>query len=177
VRSDLPSGRDREHEDEDEDRAGRYDVRRGQYSQDKEHLRILSILYYVFGGLGVFGGLFPLIYVAMGVFMVSGGMGPPARGGAGGPPPELATFGYFFIFIGGGISLFLFALAGCALFTGYNLSRRKRYMFCFVDACICCIQVPLGTILGVFTIVVLARPGVKELFDDSPAETLPAPGA
>jgi hypothetical protein len=71
--------------------------------------------------------------------------------------------------------LFLLALAGCALFTGYNLSRKKRYMFCFVDACICCIQVPLGTILGVFTIVVLARPGVKELFDRDSAETPMAP--
>jgi hypothetical protein len=172
----LPSARDQEEKDEDSDygRRDRYDVRHGQFSRDEEHLRILSILYYVFGGLSVFGGLFPLIYVVMGVFMVSGAMGPPGRGGAGGPPPELATVGYFFIVIFGGISLFMLALAGCALFTGYNLSRKKRYMFCFVDACFCCIQLPLGTILGVFTIVVLARPGVKELFDNSPTETLTA---
>jgi hypothetical protein len=148
-------------------------VRRAQYSRDEEHLRILSILYYVFGGLGLFGGLFPLIYVAMGAVMVSGGMGPPGRGGPGGPP-DLSTVGYFLIVIFGVISLLLFVLAGCALFTGYNLSRKKRYMFCFVDACICCIQVPLGTILGVFTIVVLARPGVKDLFEQGPKETLTA---
>jgi hypothetical protein len=169
VRPDLPSARDQEAEDEDHDyrRRDRFDVRRGQFSRDEEHLRILSIMYYVFGGLAVFGGLFPLIYVAMGVFIVSGGMGPPGSAGPGAPPPAI---GWLLIAIGGGFSLLVLALAGCALFTGYNLSRKKRYMFCFVDACTCCIQVPLGTILGVFTIVVLARPSVKELFDHGPEE-------
>jgi hypothetical protein len=173
VRPDLPSGRDQEDEDEDRDdrRDDRYDVRRSPYSRDQEHLRILSILYYVFGGLGVFGGLFPLIYVVIGFVLLS--IGPTKPGGPPGPPPEFVA--WLMIGFGGGISLFLLALAGCALFTGYNLSRKKRYMFCFVDACICCIQVPLGTILGVFTIVVLARPGVKELFDNSPTEARLAP--
>ena len=77
------------------------------------------------------------------------------------PPPEL---GWIFIAIGGGISLFTWAVAACCLFAGYNLGAKKRYIFCFVVACLCCIQIPLGTILGVFTIVVLARPSVKDLF-------------
>jgi hypothetical protein len=173
VRPDLPSARDYENEDnkeEDEDyqRGGRYDVRRGQFSRDEEHLRILSILYYVFGGLGAFGGLFPLIYVALGVAFLSGSMGPPGKGGAGGPPPEL---GWIFIGIGSAISLLVWSLAACTLFAAYNLSKKRRYLFCFVIACISCASVPLGTILGVFTIVVLARPGVKELFDHGPTET------
>jgi hypothetical protein len=172
VRPDLPSGRDQEDEDEDRDdrRDDRYDVRRGPYSRDQEHLRILSIMYYVFGGLGVFGGLFPLIYVAMGVAFLSGSMAPP--GSNGGPPPEI---GWILIALGGSFSLLVWLMAACTLFAAYNLSRKKRYLFCFVIACICCASVPLGTILGVFTIVVLARPGVKELFDRDPAETRLAP--
>ena len=43
-------------------------------------------------------------------------------------------------------------------------------MFCFVIACLACMQMPLGTILGVFTIIVLARPSVKEMFDRSSAQ-------
>jgi hypothetical protein len=176
VRPDLPSARDYENEDnkdnkdEDEDyrRDDRFDMRRGQFSRDEEHLRILSILYYVFGGLGAFGGLFPLIYVALGVAFVSGAMGPAGRGGQGGPPPEL---GWIFIVFGGVISLLVWSMAACALFAAYNLSKKRRYLFCFVIACLSCASVPLGTILGVFTIVVLARPGVKELFDNSPTET------
>ena len=159
MRSDLPSRREA---DEDEDYRGRshrgFDVRRGQYSQDAEHVRILSILFYVFGGLGALGGLFPLIYVAMGAAFVSGGMG----GAAGGPPPAV---GYLLIAFGGIASLLVWSIAGCTLFTAYNLGRKTRYMFCFVIACLCCMSVPLGTILGVFTIIVLARPAVKEMFD------------
>ena len=176
VRPDLPSARDHENEDnkhnkdEDEDyrRDDRFDMRRGQFSRDEEHLRILSILYYVFGGLSVFGGLFPLIYVALGVAFVSGAMGPAAKGGAGAPPPEL---GWIFIVFGGVFSLLILSMAACTLFTAYNLSKKRRYLFCFVIACLCCASIPLGTVLGVFTIVVLVRPGVKELFDNPPTET------
>ena len=34
----------------------------------------------------------------------------------------------------------------------------------FVVACILCLNVPIGTALGVFTILVLVRPTVKDLF-------------
>ena len=169
VRPDLPSARDREEEEEDQDyrRGARYDVRRGEFSRDEEHLRILSILYYVFGGLGVFGGLFPLIYVFLGVVFLSGSMAPP--GSSGGPPPEI---GWIFVVMGGTFSLLVWAMAACTLLAAYNLSKKRRYLFCFVIACLCCASIPLGTILGVFTIVVLARPGVKELFEQGPTETL-----
>jgi hypothetical protein len=112
VRPDLPSARDQEDEDEDHDyrRRDRFDVRRGQFSRDEEHLRILSIMYYVFGGLAVFGGLFPLIYVAFGIVILSGGMGPTGSGGSGAPP----AIGWLLIAFGGGVSLFVLALAGCA---------------------------------------------------------------
>lgn len=169
MRPDLPSSRSRQDDDEDEDhsprRRDRYDLRQDRFSRDEEHLRILSILYYVFGGLGVFSGLIPLVYVALGVVLLS--VRPTGPAGSG-PPPEI---GWLMIGFGSGLSLVLLALAGCALFTGYNLSRKKRYLFCFVDACLSCIQMPLGTILGVFTIVVLARPEVKELFDNPSTET------
>jgi len=37
-------------------------------------------------------------------------------------------------------------------------------MFCFVVACIECLFMPFGTVLGAFTIIVLMRPSVKNLF-------------
>jgi len=49
-------------------------------------------------------------------------------------------------------------------FAGRSLSRRKHYWFAFVVGCIECIFVPFGTILGVFTIIVLSRESVKTLF-------------
>jgi hypothetical protein len=61
------------------------------------------------------------------------------------------------------------AMAICILIAGRSLAHRKRYSFALVMACIECLHVPFGTILGVFTIVALSRESVKALF--SGAET------
>ena len=47
---------------------------------------------------------------------------------------------------------------------GRGLAQRKRYMFCLVVACVECLFMPFGTVLGVFTIIVLSRDSVKALF-------------
>ncbi|MFM6408142.1 MAG: hypothetical protein ACKPGT_27195, partial [Microcystis sp.] len=56
----------------------------------------------------------------------------------------------------------VFAIA--TIVSGRFLKRRQRYWFSFVMACILCLFTPLGTILGVFTIIVLSRQSVKELY-------------
>jgi hypothetical protein len=50
------------------------------------------------------------------------------------------------------------------ILAGRFLAQRVYYTFCFVVAALECIFVPFGTILGVFTIVVLQRSTVKEMF-------------
>ena len=56
-------------------------------------------------------------------------------------------------------------MAICILITGRCLARRKGYSFALVIACIECLFVLFGTILGVFTIVTLSRESVKTLFE------------
>ncbi|MBA2482197.1 MAG: hypothetical protein H0V44_16165 [Planctomycetes bacterium] len=51
---------------------------------------------------------------------------------------------------------------------GTRLKDRTSYTFCQVVAAISCVNVPLGTVLGVFTLIVLQRPGVRALFPDVP---------
>jgi hypothetical protein len=56
-------------------------------------------------------------------------------------------------------------LAACALFAGRNLARRRNYVYCLVMAGILAVTcMPMGTILGTLTIIVLLRPSVKEAF-------------
>jgi hypothetical protein len=43
-------------------------------------------------------------------------------------------------------------------------------------AAIACMLMPFGTVLGVFTIIVLMRPSVKELFAAAGSFAAPAPG-
>jgi hypothetical protein len=48
--------------------------------------------------------------------------------------------------------------------------RRKHFTFCLIMAAVECIFMPFGTVLGTFTILVINRPSVRELF--SPAGAL-----
>ena len=71
----------------------------------------------------------------------------------------------------------IFVLGGWAwaillLVTARKLRARKNRMFCCVIAGITCASVPLGTVLGVFTLVVLMRPSVQALFAGLPPEML-----
>ena len=123
-------------------------------SQDVEHLRLLTIFHYVFAGLTALFACFPIIHVVIGILVVTGKMGHN--------PPE--AFGYIFLFVGLFFILAGWGLAACMFYAGRCLATRKSYTFCFVVAAIECILVPIGTALGVFTILVLQRPSVRKLF-------------
>jgi hypothetical protein len=77
-------------------------------------------------------------------------------------PPEF--LGWIFALIGLVLFVIGIAMAILILIAGRSLSHRKAYSFALVVACIECLVVPFGTILGVFTIVVLSRASVKALF-------------
>jgi hypothetical protein len=77
-------------------------------------------------------------------------------------PPEF--LGWIFAVLGSLFFLIGIAMAICILIAGRSLALRKRYSFPFVMACIECLLIPFGTILGVFTIVVLSRESVLGLF-------------
>jgi hypothetical protein len=50
-------------------------------------------------------------------------------------------------------------------------------MFSFVMAAVMCMFVPFGTILGVFTIIVLSKESVLRLYGSSTHSPEPTPGA
>ena len=130
-------------------------------NQDKEHLRLLAIFHYIVAGLAAFFSLFPLLYTTIGAIFIF-----VARHGTAKPAEELPPEFLGWIFVGLGSLLFLLgiAMAICILIAGRCLSRRKCYTFTMVMACVECLFVPFGTILGVFTIVVLSRESAKALF-------------
>jgi hypothetical protein len=53
---------------------------------------------------------------------------------------------------------------------------RLLSIFHYAVAAIACMFMPFGTVLGVFTIIVLMRPSVKELFAAAGSSAAPAPG-
>lgn len=136
-----------------------------QISQDRDHLRILSICHYVFAGLCIFPFLYGFIYMFMGIFV--GAMIAADTHSTNGPPPAL--FGGIFVVIGLIISGIALTIGIAAIKAGRNLSGATGRTFAFVFACIICVFVPFGTLLGVFTLIVLSRDSVKALFDGAAA--------
>jgi len=126
-------------------------------NQDQEHLRLLSIFHYVVAGIAVLFALFPLLHLVLGVAMVSGAFGPQETEDARFIGLILVGFSAVWILCGLTYAAFV-ALAG------KYLARHQKYTFCLVIACVTCAFMPFGTILGVFTIIVLNRESVKQLF-------------
>jgi len=129
-------------------------------STDEGHLRLLSIFHYIVGGLAALFSFFPLLYGAFGGFMLYAASHPQMQQGE--PPP--AALGWFFIGVGALFFLIGEAMSVCIALSGRFIARRRRYWFAFVMACIECLFFPFGIILGVFTIIVLSRATVKQLF-------------
>lgn len=133
-------------------------------SQDEEHLKLLSIFHYVAGGITGFISCLPIIHFIIGLVMLVAGL----TGAGDEERIPLLIFGFVFTLVIGLLILCGWALAICMIVSGRRLGQRRSYTFCFVIACISCLFMPYGTVLGVFTIIVLMRPTVKELFGISP---------
>jgi hypothetical protein len=129
-------------------------------NQNKEHLRLLAIFHYVVAGLAALFSFFPLLYSTIGGFMLYAAHHPGPTNQE--PPP--AIVGWIFVVLGALFFLAGLAMAICILMAGRSLARQRRYLFAFVIACLECFFIPFGTILGVFTIIVLSRESVKTLF-------------
>ena len=127
-------------------------------NQDLEHLRLLAIFHYVVAGLAALFACIPLLHLFMGIAMVSG------WGGFNETDPMAGFMGWFFIAFSSVFILCGWAFAFCLFLAGRNLSQQRRYTFCLVMAGLACMFMPFGTVLGVFTIIVLLRDSVKELF-------------
>ncbi|HXX42650.1 MAG TPA: hypothetical protein VEI58_10345 [Chthoniobacterales bacterium] len=137
---------------------------------DSEHLRLLSIFHYVVAGLAALFCFFPLLYAGMGGLFLWTAQHPGMNQNGQPPPPFLG-----WIFIGIGLFGFVIGLtmAILILLAGRALAQRRRYTLALVVACLECLFMPFGTVLGVFTLIVLSRESVKLLFNASPASGPP----
>ena len=137
-------------------------------NQDAEHLDLLAIFHYVVAGMTALIACIPLIHLTVGlVFLFASFDGPKT-------PPRVV--GLLMVIIAGCFILAGWALALLILLAGRRLKRRAAWNFCLLVAAIECVFMPVGTVLGVFTIIVLSRKSVKELFGLKPERPAQAAG-
>ena len=134
-----------------------YDSTGYLYQRDLNQLNLLAIFHYVLGGLVMLMACIPIIHVVLGILMISGKLSGSPRP----PPPEL---GWFFVGFGLLFIVLGWAIGILVIYSGRCISTRRHWMFSVVIAALMCLNAPLGTILGVFTLVVLLRDSVKRLY-------------
>ena len=128
-------------------------------SQDSEHLKLLAIFHYVVAAMTALFACIPFIHFFMGLALFTGAF-PDTD-------PDAQKVGIFIMVFAGLFILAGWTLAALIAFSGRSLQTRRRYTFCLVMAGVECIFMPFGTVLGVFTIIVLIRDSVKQLFGKS----------
>jgi len=96
---------------------------------------------------------------------------PPSSNKANQPPP--AFVGWIFGGIGFGLFVVMIAMAALKFRTALCIDKRTSKTFCTVIAALSCLEVPYGTLLGVFTFLVLGRDSVNAQFASPPPVSSP----
>ncbi len=125
-------------------------------NKDTDHLNLLSIFHFVFAGFSLIGIAFMFLHY----FIMTRVMKEAQHQAS--PPPEflMNILGYVYIFCG----IAIVVLGTLNLLSGIFLRQRKNRLFSLVIAGINCLNIPVGTILGVFTFMVLTRESVRQLY-------------
>jgi hypothetical protein len=130
--------------------------------QKENYLDILAVFHYVYGG-------FSLVVTAAVLAFMGIAMGGATDWGHNWDPTAgcILTVAFFFAMIfAGGISVL-------NLLTGRALQTRRGYVLSLVTAGVNCLNLPLGTLLGIFTLVLLSDPQVRPMFEGHGTETVP----
>jgi hypothetical protein len=137
--------------------------------KDKDHVLLLSIFYFILAGLGVLYLVFLVFHYAMMHAVFSNPHMWDQMKDKNGNPVQMPfnptdffkIFVWFYVFMGawGIVSIILNLVAGL------KLRQWQSRTFVLVVAGFNCINIPLGTVLGVFTIVILTRESMRSRFD------------
>ena len=125
-----------------------------------EHVRLLAIFHFVFAGLVFLGSLVPVFWVAIASLWW------PELASDPDAAPALAT-GALGAALVGFVVLLAWIWAAVVACAGRSLMTRRRHTFCLVVAGLMCLCPPLGTVLGVVTLIMLNREEIRELFADA----------
>lgn len=146
---------------------------RDQRAIDRQHLELLSIFHFVVAGLALLGIAFLFLhYMILNTVFMNPQMWQQAQQHQHQQPPFnpqdfFKIFVWFYAFFG----LILVLGAALNIISGLFLRKRKNRVFSVVIAALDCLQIPFGTVLGVFTIVVLMRPSVIELYESNESQS------
>lgn len=135
-----------------------------QAARDAEHLRLLAIGHYVYGGLVIGCSSLFVVHIVLGIVALRNPALLTGPTTAPGPPPQ--WFGYLFTGMGTAMVLVGWGLGIVNIISGRFIRRRRARLFSLVVAGLNCTNLPFGVLMGVFTFVVLLRDSVRALYEN-----------
>lgn len=130
-------------------------------TNDAYHLKLLAVFHYVFGGLAVLGlGFLALHY---GLFsLIANNPEALKNQNKGGPSPQEVFAIFKLIYLVMGVPLSTTAVLN--FISARCIQLRRARTFSLAVGCFDCLCIPFGTVLGVFTLIVLLRDSAKRLY-------------
>lgn len=140
---------------------------RDQRKIDRDHLRILTVFHFIIAGFSLVGiGFLGLHYAFVHAILAVGDAAKGAKGNV--PPAALFTILNWFYLVAG-IMILIGGIAN--LLSAMSLHKVRYRTLSLVVAGLDLLCIPLGTVLGAFTLIVLLRGSVRELYDAPPEES------
>lgn len=130
----------------------------GTLQHKDNYLDILSVFHYVNGGLAAIFTLAALGFLGIGLGAATG------WGDDWAPEPGCSLIAVMIL-----VLILLGGYAVLNLLAGRAIQTRSGYVLCLLTSAVNCLNIPLGTLLGIFTLVLLADPEVRPLFEGQEA--------
>jgi hypothetical protein len=126
---------------------------------ERSQLKTLGIFYFALSGLTFFTAVLTVVQALFFSRFFNS---------TSAPMPLQDEFGPLFagFFVGMMVLLLVFYLTGAIIMAiaGVNLRNSTRYTFCLIASVVTCLYFPLGTALGIFSVILLQKDSVKALF-------------
>lgn len=140
-------------------------------ADEEKYLTVLSIIHYVMAVPVILLGCFPLLHLTVGLGMLFGDF--PVQPGSA-PPPEglFGMVGGMFVAIASLLIVLFWGVGASMIVVGRSLAKRRFHTFCLVIAFLEAWFAPLGTILGLLTIILLLQRSVRARFEGEKVDPL-----
>ncbi|MEZ4388147.1 MAG: hypothetical protein R3D98_11325 [Candidatus Krumholzibacteriia bacterium] len=126
----------------------------------RENLRLLGIFHFVYAGLVILGSFIPILWLTL-----AGLWWPELTSELNSGEFPLLLTGTVGLSVAGFGVLVAWVWAAVLVVAGRSLVAARRHTYCLVVAAIACLSFPVGTLLGIVTLVVINRNDVRELFE------------
>ncbi len=131
-----------------------------QSNSNSQTLDLISIFHYVLAAMMYLKGAIAFVLMGIGSIAVMGVLADQPNDMV----PALIVLGLIFFMAPMMFLTVSWTAATLVLFAGRRITKRTNLNYCQIVAGLECLCVPFGTALGIFTLINLTKPDVKESF-------------